>query len=177
MKTLETDRLILSEWKKKDAADLYAYAKNPNVGPHAGWKPHESIRESRQIIKKLFRPGGVWAIRDKENGRAIGTISFEEDRMRPGIKSKELGYSLDESYWGKGLMTEAAKEVIRYGFEELGLEMICICTGPENKRSQNVIRKCGFTYEGTLRKAYKVYDGSIRDVLCHSLQKEEYNAD
>ena len=175
MKTLETQRLLLSAWRKKDAADHYEYAKNPNVGPHAGWKPHGDVKESRQIIKTLFIPNGVWAIRDRESGRAIGTISLEEDKYRPGIRSRELGYSLSEEYWGRGLMTEAAKEVIRYGFEEMGLEMISICTGPENKRSQNVIRKCGFTYEGTLRRAYKIYDGTIRDVLCHSLMREEYD--
>ena len=64
MKTLETQRLLLSAWRKKDAADLYEYAKNPNVGPHAGWKPHGDVKESRQIIKTLFIPNGVWAIRD-----------------------------------------------------------------------------------------------------------------
>ena len=85
MKTLETQRLLLSAWRKKDAADLYEYAKNPNVGPHAGWKPHGDVKESRQIIKTLFIPNGVWAIRDRESGRAIGTISLEEDKYRPGI--------------------------------------------------------------------------------------------
>lgn len=174
MINLETERLILTPWKRKDAADLYNYAKNPNVGPHAGWKPHESLRESRLIIRTIFRPNQVWAIRDKETGKAIGTIGFEPDKYRPGIASRELGYSLSEEYWGRGLMTEAAREVIRYGFDHLKLDLICICTGPENKRSQNVIRKCGFTYEGTLRRAYKIYDSTIRDVLCHSLLREDY---
>lgn len=174
MKKLETDRLILSPWTRKDAADLYEYASNPNVGPHAGWKPHSDIKESKKIIKTVFQPNGVWAIRDRENGRAIGSISFDTDKYRPGINSRELGYSLSEAYWGKGIMTEAAAAVIRYGFEEMKLDMICICTGPENKRSQSVIRKCGFTYEGTLRRAYRIYDGTLRDVLCHSLMKEEY---
>lgn len=174
MKQLETERLLLTGWKRKDAGDLFEYAQNPNVGPPAGWKPHENVRESKQIIKRIFLTSQVWAIRDKTTGKAIGTIGFEEDRYRPGIKSRELGYSLSEAYWGKGIMTEAAKEVIRYGFDVLKLEMICICTGPENERSQSVIRKCGFTYEGTLRSAFKIYDGSLRDVLCHSLTREEY---
>lgn len=177
MVTLETERLLLSPWKRKDAAALYDYAKNPNVGPHAGWKPHASIKESKIIIRTIFRPNQVWAIRDKETGTAIGTIGFEPDKYRPGVKSRELGYSLSEEYWGKGLMTEAAQEVIRYGFDVLKLDLICICTGPENQRSQSVIRKCGFTYEGKLRRAYKIYDGTIRDVLCHSLLKEEYYGD
>lgn len=174
MRKLETERLRLSPWTRKDASDLYEYARNPNVGPHAGWKPHSDLKESKQIIKTIFLPNQVWAIREKESGRAIGSIGFETDKYRPGVNSRELGYSLSEAYWGKGLMTEAAKEVIRYGFDEMGLEMVCICTGPENLRSQNVIRKCGFTYEGTLRRAYKIYDGTLRDVLCHSLLKEDY---
>lgn len=177
MTKLETERLVLTPWNRKDAADLYDYAKNPNVGPHAGWKPHADIKESRRIIKTIFKPNQVWAIRDKETGKAIGSIGFEEDKYRPRIMSRELGYSMDEEYWGKGLMTEAAKEVIRYGFDVLKLDIICICTGPENKRSQSVIRKCGFTYEGTLRYAYKIYDGTVRDVLCHSLKREEYYGD
>lgn len=177
MKIIETERLILSKWSKKDAADLYAYARNPNVGPHAGWKPHADVKESKRIIKTIFQPNEVWAIRDKKNGKAIGTIGFEKDKYRPDVNSRELGYSLSEDYWGKGIMTEAAKAVIKYGFDTLNLQMICICTGPENKRSQNVIRKCGFTYEGTLRCAYKIYDGTLRDVLCHSLFREEYYGD
>ena len=83
MKTLETQRLLLSAWRKKDAADLYEYAKNPNVGPHAGWKPHGDVKESRQIIKTLFIPNGVWAIRDRESGDAMklymGNSIFEKE--------------------------------------------------------------------------------------------------
>lgn len=175
MRTIETERLILSDWKKKDAADLFEYAQNPNVGPHAGWKPHENVKESKQIIKTIFIPGGSWAIREKQTGKAIGSISLEPDKYRPGISSKELGYSLSEEHWGKGIMTEAAKAVIDYGFKYLKLEIIAICTGPENQRSQSVIRKCGFTYEGTLRRAYKIYDGTERDVRCYSLMKTEYD--
>lgn len=71
-------------------------------------------------------------------------------------------------------MTEAAKEVIRFAFEELGLSQIGICTGQANKRSQRVIEKCGFKYEGTIRRTYKVYDGTLRDSLLFSMLKEEY---
>jgi putative acetyltransferase len=115
-----------------------------------------------------------WAIVYKENGRVIGSIGFETDTKRPEINCKELGYALGEEYWGKGIMTEAALAVIRYGFEELALEIISIYRNPQNERSGRVIEKCGFTYEGTLRCANKVYDGTIRDVACYSMTKEEY---
>lgn len=172
--TLETDRLVLRMWRKKDAPQLYEYAKNPNVGPKAGWKPHESIAESKMIISSIFLVNMCWAIVEKRTGRVIGSIGLEEDKFRPNVKSKELGYSLAESCWGKGIMTETAKCIITYSFEALKLDVLMIRTGNENLRSQRVIEKCGFLYEGTLRRTYRIYDGSIREVRCYSMLREEY---
>jgi putative acetyltransferase len=122
----------------------------------------------------LFLPAESWAIRLKGSPRVIGCISLEEDRFRPEANSKEMGYSLSENYWRQGIMTEAAAEVIRFAFEELGLDQIGICTGPENLRSKRVIEKCGFRYEGTIRRTYKIYDGTLRDSLIFSMLREEY---
>ena len=72
-------------------------------------------------------------------------------------------------------MTEAAKEVIRFAFEELGLEQIGICTSEVNRRSQRVIEKCGFKYEGTIRRTYKIYDGTLRDSMLFSMLRSEYD--
>lgn len=176
MKSLETERLTLKMFTLEDAEELYAYARNPNVGPHAGWSPHKSVHESKEIIKRLFIPVETWAIRLKDQDRVIGSIGLEHDKYRPDANSKELGYSLAEEFWRQGIMTEAAKEVIRFGFEELALEQIGICTGTANIRSQSVIRKCGFKYEGTIRRTYKIYDGTLRDSMVYSLLKEEYEA-
>jgi len=175
MKTIETERLILRAWNVDDVDDLYDYAKNPNVGPHGGWKPHESKTESLEIMQTLFiNKYESWAIVYKENGRVIGSVGYELDTKRPDINCKELGYAIGEDYWRRGLMTEAAKAAIRYGFEELELDMVSIYRNPQNIRSGRVIEKCGFVYEGTLRQAHKIYDGSIRDVACYSMTKEEY---
>lgn len=175
MKVLETERLRLTPWRLEDAQDLYDYAKHPEVGPPAGWAPHKNVEESKEIIETIFLPSGAWAIREKVNGKAIGSIGLEFDKHRPETASKEMGYSLGYEYWGKGYMTEAAKEVIRYGFEELGLDIIGICTSDFNKRSQSVIKKCGFKYDGTIRMTYKTaLDGTIRDSMCFSLLKTEW---
>lgn len=175
VKPLETERLYLRMWKRSDAPQLFAYASNPSVGPRAGWKPHESVAESRKIIETVFRESRVWAIIEKESGRIIGSIGLSEDRFRPGVNSLELGYSLAEEYWGRGLMTEAAKRVIVYGFEYIGLDVMMIRTGEENLASQHVIEKCGFQYEGTLRRIYKIYDGTVKPVRCYTMLREEYD--
>ncbi|MDD2215129.1 MAG: GNAT family protein [Eubacteriales bacterium] len=175
MENLETERLILKAWTVEDAEDLYNYAKNPNVGPRGGWKPHESIEESLEIIETLFLVRyDIWAIADKGTGKVIGSIGFEKDFKREGTGCMELGYALGEDYWGKGLMTEAAKRVIQYGFETMDLKMISIYRNPFNFRSGRVIEKCGFTFEGILRKANKIYNGEVRDVACYSMTKDEY---
>ncbi len=171
---METDRLILRMWAKKDAPALFEYAKDPDVGPNAGWKPHANVGESRMIIDQLFRHNMTWAIIEKSTGKIVGSIGFEEDKYRPNISSKEMGYSLAKRCWGNGYMTEAAKRLIRYGFEELKLDVLMIRTSETNRRSQRVIEKCGFTYEGTLRRAYRMYDNNLREVRCYSMLREEY---
>lgn len=171
---LETDRLILRMWTRKDAPALFAYASNPDVGPNAGWKPHANEGESRMIIDQLFRRNMTWAIVEKETGDIVGSIGFEEDKYRPNINSKEMGYSLAKDRWGRGYMTEAAKRLIRYGFDDLKLVVLMIRTSETNRRSQRVIEKCGFRYEGTLRRAYRMYDSNLREVRCYSMLKEEY---
>lgn len=175
MKTIETKRLILTGWTETDAAELFQLAKNPNVGPHAGWKPHANEEDSLEVIRTLFLPSMVWKVTDKRTGGLIGSLGLESDRFRPGIESKELGYWIAEEYWGQGLATEAAAAALKYGFEELNLDIIGVCTGAHNLRSQRVIEKLGFAYEGTHRHCYKIYDGSVRDSLTFSMLKEEWS--
>ena len=174
MSIITTERLYLSPFQDSDAADFYAYAKNPNVGPIAGWAPHKSVEDTQEIMKAWFMHENAWTIRLKGEEKMIGVIALEHDKYRPDAKSKEIGYSLSEDYWGQGIMTEAAKAVMADGFDTLDLEIIGICTGEVNKRSQRVIEKCGFKYEGTIRKTYEIYDGSLRDSLVYSMLREEY---
>ena len=88
MKPIETERLLLRPWRLEDAADMYAYAKNPNVGPNAGWKPHESVEESKAILESWIHSDEEkdnWAIVPKETGRACGSIGLHQDGRRPGL--------------------------------------------------------------------------------------------
>ena len=106
----------------------------------------------------------------------MGSIGLERDRRREDVASREMGYSLGKAFWGKGYMTEAAKAVIDYAFtqEKEPIVILAICTGPDNQRSQRVIEKCGFVYEGRQRKGYHIYDGSDRDNLVYSMLREEW---
>ncbi|MBQ7703282.1 MAG: GNAT family N-acetyltransferase [Firmicutes bacterium] len=179
---IETERLRLVPWEDTDAdaEAIYEIAKNPNVGPPAGWKPHESLEESRRILRELFLPFGNgsdgFSIRLKDTGRVIGNIAVYEDSAREGVKSLEVGYWLDEKEWHKGYMTEACKAIMDYAFLKYDLAVMSIRTSEVNFRSQGVIRNCGFTYEGTLRKAYHIYTGEDRDSRLYSITREEWEA-
>jgi ribosomal-protein-alanine N-acetyltransferase len=107
-------------------------------------------------------------------GKVIGSIGLHIDRKRNNDNVRMLGYVLSEDYWGKGLMTEAAREVIRYAFEDMGLDLISVYHYPSNIRSKRVIEKCGFQYEGTLKRASVIFNGNIYDDVCYSLTREDY---
>lgn len=182
MKTIETQRLILRPWRQEDLADLYRYAKNPEVGPNAGWKPHENLEESQRILEGWLQEdgsqGSTWAIVPKDTGRVSGTISLDRDGHRPGVPNcRNLGYALAQEEWGKGYMTEAALAVLEYGFTELSLSLVSVNHYTCNQRSRRVIEKCGFRYEGTLRQGSALYDGRIEDLCCYSLTAREYLAE
>ena len=74
---METERLILRKWKETDAESLFAYAKDPDVGPIAGWPPHRSVKESLDVIRHVFCGAECYAICEKGNGEAIGAIELK----------------------------------------------------------------------------------------------------
>ena len=175
-KTLSTNRLLLRAFTMEDLADFYEYCKDPDTGIHAGWKPHESMEESRDILHHFIEEREVWAICEKQSGKVIGSIGLHRDskRRRNFNQCRMMGYVLSKAYWGQGLMTEAAKEVLRHAFEDLGLEMVTISHFSYNQRSARVIEKLGFHREGILRKAFLRYDGSLLDDVGYSMTREEY---
>ena len=174
MKRIETERLILREWSFSDEQDLFEYAKNPNIGPRAGWKPMDNINEAREIIKMFINGGDVWAIELKSNNKVIGSIGLHKDKQRPFHFVKMLGYVLSEDYWGQGIVPEGVNAVLDYAFNHLYLELTTVAHFPFNHQSKRVIEKCGFKYEGTLRKAYMDYKGTCHDELIYSMTREEY---
>ncbi len=174
MQTLHTPRLILRAWRHSDVDDLYAYDSDPAVGPPAGWQPHTDTHASLQILRSFIRKDDTWAIQDRASGRVIGSIGLHEDTHRANPAARMIGYVLARPYWGRGLMSEAVGRALRFAFDELALDMVTVYHYPSNDRSRRVIEKCGFVYEGTLRRASLIYDGTVHDARCYSLTREEY---
>ena len=144
---LRTDRLVLRPWRESDLEDFYAYASVDGVGQMAGWKPHGSREESRAILDRFIAGKKTFAL--EYQGKVVGSLGIEQyDESRfPELQEKQcriLGFVLSKDYWGRGLMPEAVREVIRYLFEDVGLDVILCAHFLSNKRSARVQEKCGF---------------------------------
>ena len=175
MAELHTERLLLRNITENDTDDIYAYACSPNVGPNAGWKPHESREETLAVMKTVFlNHETVWGIILKESNKLIGSIGLMEDAKRQYKGARMIGYAIGEPYWGTGYTTEAAREVIRYSFEVLKIDLVSAYCYPFNARSKNVMRKCGLLYEGTLKMAEKIFSGELYDNECYAITRDEY---
>ena len=169
---IETERLLLRPFRESDAEAFFECCQNPNIGNNAGWKPHGSLEESQEILRSVFiSQSGIWAIILKEDGRLIGSVGIIPDSKRENPQARMLGYWLDESHWGKGYMTEAVQSVLDYGFNTLQLSLITANCYPHNERSQQVLKRHGFIYEGTLHQAELTYNGHLYDHQCYYLTK------
>lgn len=148
--TLETPRLLLRAFREGDAADFFAYASVPGVGEAAGWKHHESMEDTRRVLGMFLAEKNVFALVHKESGKVIGSLGLHVSSTAGTpcemLRSKEIGYVLSKAYWGKGLMPEAVNEVIRYCFEDLGVELLTVGHFEGNEQSKRVIEKCGFAF-------------------------------
>jgi putative acetyltransferase len=170
-----TERLILRNFSRKDLYDLFEYAQNPNVGPNAGWEPHQTKAHSRRVLREQFLSNQhVFGIVLRKTGKLIGSAGLAEDRKRMNPQAMMLGYALGEPYWGHGYMTEAAGAVVGYGFGKLALKIISAYCYPLNARSRHVMEKLGMTYEGTVRQSDVLFDGRVLDNQCFSITREEY---
>ena len=174
---LKTERLILRPMRMRDAEDLFAYAKDPEVSRHVLWDAHRSIRDSRQFLRaaiRQYRRGlpGSFAITLRDSGRMIGTIGFMW--INTDYKSAEVGYSLSRDYWNKGIMTEALREVIRFGFEDLGLNRIEAQHETDNPASGKVMQKAGMTFEGIHRQASKNNTG-VCDIAIYAILAKDHS--
>lgn len=161
---LETERLILRPWVETDAADLFEFASAPEVGSAAGWKPHKSVDESLEIIRTVFAKPETYAVILKENKRAIGCVGLMLGaRSNLGIAENEaeLGYWIGVPFWGNGLIPEAAGELIKYGFEKLGLVRIWCGYFDGNDKSKRVQEKCGFKYHHTNKDIFWEITGEV----------------
>ena len=143
---LETQRLILRPFRESDAGDVFELARDPLVGPAAGWQPHKSVEDSRRIIGSVLSAENTFAVVDKQSGRVIGSIGVQSANVGHSVPADqpELGYWIGVPYWGRGLIPEAAKAILAYCFDALQTSAVWCGYYEGNDKSKRVQEKCGF---------------------------------
>lgn len=116
----ETISFSSEKWSRENA-------KNPKIGPIAGWPVHSSVENSREIIRTVLSEPETYAVVLKETEEPIGSIGLmigDKSNLEIEMDEGEIGYWIGQPYWGQGLIPEAVRELIRYGFEEKNLKTI-----------------------------------------------------
>lgn len=148
---LKTTHLILRPWQEDDAECLYHFAKNPNIGPIAGWPPHESVEDSLNIINTVFAKKETYAIvKDDIPIGCVGMLFHPDTNHWWGEGAVELGYWVAEQYWGNGYAVEASMALIERAFDDLGIKEIYASYRVENSQSKRVLEKLGFKFHAEL---------------------------
>jgi ribosomal-protein-alanine N-acetyltransferase len=174
--TLETERLILRKMVLNDAEAVFAYASNSEVSRYTLWETHRSIEDSRAFLEfatQKYENGGEpdWGIVYRGNGclvGACGLVNWEAEHARA-----EVGFVLSRDYWGRGLMSEAVRAILRFGFERMNLNRIEARCIAENAASARVMEKAGMVYEGTLRQREYI-KGTYRDIKLYAILKKGF---
>lgn len=177
---LKTDRLILRRFCESDAEQMFAnWANDPEVTRYLTWTPHENVECTRALLRlwveQYKNPDNYnWAI--EHDGELIGNISLVQ--VDENSERGTLGYCMAKKQWGKGVMTEALREVLRFCFEEVGFYRIEGAHAVPNIGSSRVMEKCGLLYEGTLREHFRLLSSGERvDIVTRGILCGDYFAD
>jgi ribosomal-protein-alanine N-acetyltransferase len=161
MPRIETPHLILRAIEPSDAEAIFATFADEVAMEFYGELPHRSVDETRALMRRqgewyAQRAGVRWGIARKGDDTVIGSCGFHN--FDEGFRRAELGYELRRTHWRQGIMTEALGALLTFGFGSLGMHRIEAIVNGENERSMGLLRKLGFTYEGTLRRRFYFRD-------------------
>ncbi len=179
MVNIQTNRLILREFEDEDWVSVHEYAKDAEVSRYMEWGPNTE-KETRNFVKgaRTFRRDDPrrhyeMAIMHKEDKKLVGGCGLTI--FDAGMRQAALGYTLHREYWNKGIATEAASCLVRYGFEELGLHRIHATCDVLNIGSAAVMKKLGMRQEGHFLEE-RLIKGSWRNTFLYAILSSEWRA-
>lgn len=173
---LETERLLLRRITNDDVNEIFELRSNPKIMQYIP-RPlvktkEEALTHIAMIDEKINANEGInWAITLKNSSKLIGIIGHF--RIRPEHFRSEIGYMLLPEFQGRGIISEAVKEVVNYGFDVMQLHSIEAIIDPENLASEKVLQKNGFTKEAHL-KENEYYEGQFLDTVIYSILNQHY---
>ena len=171
---LETERLLLRQVNESDVNEVFALRSNPETMKYIPRPLVKTIDDALEHIAminvKIENNEGInWAITYKGSPKLIGILGHY--RIKTEHHRAEIGYMLHKEHNGKGIITEAVQEVVKYGFNEMKLHSIEAIIDPENFGSEKVLQKCGFIKEAHF-KENEFFEGRFIDSVIYSILKK-----
>ncbi|RDI38508.1 GNAT family N-acetyltransferase [Falsibacillus pallidus] len=175
---LQSDRLILKRATESDIESILAILSEKDVVRYTGLEPYETLADAKTELdwyERLIqeKTGIRWAIFLKGEERMIGSCGYKN--YAAAHARAEIGYELNKSFWGRGIMSEALQAVVHFGFTSMNLHRIEAEVDTRNAASSHLLRKFGFVDEGILRDCEKEGDNYI-SLLSMSLLSNEYHS-
>lgn len=173
---LETERLLLIQFEKNDAAELFKLRSDERVLKYLDREGHKSIKDSEQMIENMTisfvnKEGINWIMRKKDTMDVIGYIGYWR-MIRSNVRA-EVGYAMKPEYWGNGYMHECLVKVIDFGFNDFCLHSIEGNVNPSNLSSIKLLEKLGFKREAYFKEDY-LFNGKFLDSAIYSLLENDY---
>lgn len=172
-----TERLLLRRYRPEDAEELFYLYSKPEVSLYTTWETYETREDIRMFITDVLEmydndETGEWGVVLKETGALIGSCGFTSCDTEHSCA--QTGFLLDPDYWGRGLMTEAVRALLDFGFGKMNLNRIEGFYIPGNEASGRVMEKASMRYEGTLREKL-FFKGSFHDLKLYAALRKDYN--
>jgi len=170
--TIITERLLLREMLATDISQFFAIRSNKEVMERINKERFKTLDEAKSLMNKIANDikmgnGIMWSLCLKEDGRQIGNLSFH--KIYKDHHRAELGYALLPEFHMRGIMYEAVKAVIHYGFNNMKLHTIEAMINPANTASKRILEKNGFKQEGLLKESFlfrtKFFDTAVYSLL------------
>ena len=174
--TIETERLILRRFTLDDAPQMYAnWASDPEVTRYLTWPAHASVEVTRMVISdwvKRYEQLDTyhWGLELKETGELIGDLALV--RIDESIEEGEVGWCMGRAWWGRGLMPEAGRAMLKYLFDEVGFNRVMAKHDVNNPKSGRAMQKIGMLYEGTQRQAGRNNQGLVDHAMFAILRSD-----
>lgn len=154
MVTLETERLVMRQFRDDDLDAFHSMTSDPDVMRHIGdghtFDREEAWKSLAQMLGHWqLRGYGLFALEERDTGQVVGRSGLYNPEGWPGI---EVGWLLDRSSWGRGFATEAGRAALDYAWRELGVEHVISLIYPDNHASIRVAERLGETFEGTITR-------------------------
>jgi ribosomal-protein-alanine N-acetyltransferase len=174
--SVQTERLLLRPLSVDDAADVFAYASDPEVSRYTAWESHMTLDDSKAFLATVAdlyttRQVAPWGVEHRADRKLIGTCGFANWNVKH--RRAEIAYALSRRCWNRGYTTEAVRAVLDFGYRVMGVNRIEARCDVLNVASARVMEKAGMTFEGILRQHMLVKNAYV-DLKLYSILREEW---